>query len=812
MARRQKIASAVWIEPRKGQVSLCRDWTKKRDLPPLFWGKDRIPLELKLQPPYRFGAVSGYFTHDDYVCFIMPADLHAQLEWQADGLYVGGDFNNWAESIGNRSWKMEPVTLDGEAYYLLNVSRSKVFSKRNPEFKFVTGKGQWLETPAEVPGAVYNSMGVRNRVINSAQTGYHVFEFESPKDIRRIAQARIFWIDEGGEEVCLMMPGRFLLDLDSEIAQGAFVDGEHTVFRLFAPRASMVSVVVYRQLDASDALQRDGIRADGKTWEIRIPGNWTGAYYHYLVDSEHLDCKSAFNPTAKILDPWALATAGPAGPGIVVSRERFHRFNPVPFKTPDWQDLVICEAHVRDLCAHAPIALTDKERLGFSGLKKWVEHPDFYLTQMGFNAVELQPIQQNDALSVDEYHWGYMTTNYFAPNSHYALHPEFGSQIEEFRELVDAFHRRGIAVILDVVYNHVGEPNMLQLIDKHYYFDLDDKGGFMNWSGCGNTLRCNTPMASKLIIESLTHLIREYHVDGFRFDLAELIGIEVLKKIEVELKAVKPDVILIAEPWSFRGHIGHALKTTGFASWNDGYREFIRNFVCGNGNVEGLSYFIKGSMDYLSAWPAQSVNYVESHDDACWMDKITENAHHDALFPTAFDRRRTHLMVSILMVSIGIPLLSAGQDMLRTKRGHHNTYQRGDLNAIDFMRATEFSHTQDYFRAWIAFRLSDKGKLLRLYEKPSEGYFEVFSVPGYSTLGICINADQSFGTQRLFYAVNPHIEWVAIALSGVELNQMTQIADHERFCPTGLAGAVFSMDRNNESLFMPPLSCALWIG
>ena len=146
-----------------------------------------------------------------------------------------------------------------------------------------------------------------------------------------------------------------------------------------------------------------------------------------------------------------------------------------------------------------------------------------------------------------------------------------------------AFHGRGMAVILDVVYNHVGEPAHLMEIDKLYYFEQDAEGNLANWSGCGNDLRAGAAMSKRLIIDSCAHMIEAYGVDGFRFDLAELLGVDVLKDVEKALKRVKPNVILIAEPWSFRGHIAGALRDTGFASWNDGFRNFVRDYVHGRG-------------------------------------------------------------------------------------------------------------------------------------------------------------------------------------------------------------------------------------
>ncbi|KKQ34599.1 MAG: Isoamylase, partial [candidate division WS6 bacterium GW2011_GWA2_37_6] len=132
--------------------------------------------------------------------------------------------------------------------------------------------------------------------------------------------------------------------------------------------------------------------------------------------------------------------------------------------------------------------------------------------------------------------------------------------------------------------------------------------------------------------------------------------------------------VLIAEPWSYRGHIAQALRRTGFSSWNDGYREFVLQYVTGNSNQDGLHYFLTGSPYYLASWPAQTVNYVESHDDHCFLDRITENMGKNGHHPTTNDQRRVHMTLAILMSSLGIPMLAEGQDMLRSKYGMNNTY------------------------------------------------------------------------------------------------------------------------------------------
>ena len=152
-----------------------------------------------------------------------------------------------------------------------------------------------------------------------------------------------------------------------------------------------------------------------------------------------------------------------------------------------------------------------------------------------------------------------MPVNLFAPASSYTEYPATGSQIEEFQDLVQAFHEQGFSVILDVVLNHQGIYTPLHGIDKGYYFEMDDSQELLNWSGCGNDIRADAPMVQRLLVDSLLHWVRTYDVDGFRLDLAELLGLETLKVIENALRKEKSDIHLIAEPWSFRGHIAKSL-------------------------------------------------------------------------------------------------------------------------------------------------------------------------------------------------------------------------------------------------------------
>lgn len=779
-------------------------------MPPVLLGPSGVPFGA-LEPlgAEQSGRYYRYFKKKNSWVFRIQAKRYPQLAEGKERVYLAGEFNEWSEAIGNPQWRLKVGEYDGQTTYEIKVPLAKMPDASTCRFKFVTESGLWLDVPDSAPNQVRCGDGVANFLFNPEQAGGHVFRFQTPKGYEPAGNERIIWRGAEGEEdeIHELPHTQFLAAAKTDLELGAIVEGNRTTFRLFAPRATGVIVSYGQVAETSDGIMLPMERVDSTTWEAVVDQNLDGWFYTYRVEGKSYEGTSHFDSTFPVLDPYAKACIGHRGPAIVVAPERLQ---PVKeqFTPPQWHDLVILEGHVRDLAAHAPIKLSADERRGYAGLRKWLKAEGSYIKEMGVNAVELQPIQEFDNRLPEDYHWGYMTVNYFSPESSYAQDPEKASQIEEFRGLVQDFHDEEISVILDVVYNHVGEPNHLLFVDKFYYFHVDEANDLMNWSGCGNDLRCDSPMARRLIIESLTHLIETYDVDGFRFDLAELIGIEVLREIEVALKKVKPSIILIAEPWSFRGHIQDELKETGFASWNDGFRESIADYVLGKGNQGAIQHFVSGSPS-SSRFAAQTINYTESHDDHCWLDRITERPHHDASDPTTLDRRRTHLMASILFVSLGVPMLAEGQDFLRSKQGISNTYQRGDVNALDYNRRYVFSGTHGYFRDWIHFRRSDLGQALRYNGALQDGYLQFYFAEGSSATVVVFNADRSLDMPQLVFAVNPHLEYANIKCDGLDTEKLLQVADQERFNLDGLPTARIPVEGDEISL--PPIGCGLWL-
>ncbi len=804
-----KILHAYWETADRGILVLERDWLDDLHMPPIFSEKSKQSVaSLTRAESSVFAKRAGYFLDGEEYVFTFFPEMYPAFNWESNKLYVAGDFNNWEKSVGRPEWLLKQEIIEGQLCLARRLPKA-IFQKSSGfDFKFVSAGSEWLPVPGSAYNGVTDSKGNRNYHFTQNQSGKNIFYFTLGEPMSWNVVQYIVFKNDQQEDIHTISYLERLIAMDSGLILGAIPSKEGTYFRIFAPRATRVTVIFYDNFEKPQEHLLELKHLPSGVWEGHYEYNLHGFYYYYRVAGINQGQMTHFDYNFKILDPYAKAAVSREGPGIILDSD--HLIHPSNnFKPPSWHDLVILEMHVRDVLQQAQIALDDKERRGFSGLAKFVRKEGSYLRDLGINAVEFLPVAELDAKTPETYHWGYMSVNFFAPASAYAVSPKEGSQIDEFRDLVEAFHEQGIAVILDVVYNHVGEPAHLLFLDKLYYFECTPEGDLMNWSGCGNDFRANTPMGRRLIIDSLMHWVKTYNVDGIRFDLAELLGLEVLVDVEQALKTLKPSIILIAEPWSFRGHIGYSLKSTGFSSWNDGYREFVRSYILGKGDVDGLRYYIKGCTDHLTRFPAQTVNYVESHDDQTWIDCITENKENNGLVPTAKDRRRTHLMLALLMVSAGIPMLAQGQDFLRSKLGHSNTYQLGNLNALDYNRRSLFPGTYRYFKNWIRFRLSHLGRYLRLDTIPTPHYFHFFMPDQGTGLVVLYNADYSLGNERLLFGINPQESWAFIRTEHLKPEQFRQIADAESLDPNGLGGEGVAWEGGKIEL--PPLSCALWI-
>ncbi|HEY9072312.1 MAG TPA: alpha-amylase family glycosyl hydrolase [Candidatus Ozemobacteraceae bacterium] len=513
--------------------------------------------------------------------------------------------------------------------------------------------------------------------------------------------------------------GVFTKAFNSTKPLGARVEGADTVFRLFAPRAKSVRL----HLAADPQMHRTianikGQRDSDGVWEMRVQGTHWGCCYGFHVDGPHGEGEG-FDAKKLWPDPYAHAAVFHDGPAILIepgsTGNGFGGWTDQAYRTPAKPDLVVWEASIRDLTAHPSSGVAKDLRGRYTGLAATpglgtgIDH----MKKLGINAIEFLPVFEFDDDPPGTYHWGYMPSLFFAPEASYARSP-LGAQVHEFKALVDTLHRHGIAVLLDVVYNHTGAPQVLMGIDRKYFYRHDGSLTLHNFSGCGNDFKSENPMARRLIIDSLEHWVREYHVDGFRFDLAELLDLQTLTEIETRLRSVKPDVILIAEPWSFHGSNKGQLKGTGWANWNDDFRNRIKEAALGRGSADALFQVLRGSVDLWTASPWESVNYVESHDDFTLTDHLTERKDRDGSHPSAIDIRRNLFCAAAVLLSPGIPMIAQGQEMLRSKKGNGNSYNAGDgVNAVDYGLRDKYAEIFDFYRGLIELRKSPDGRLLR---------------------------------------------------------------------------------------------------
>ncbi|MDR1498282.1 MAG: hypothetical protein LBS59_07750 [Puniceicoccales bacterium] len=797
-----RLLSAYWTTRFTGIVELSHDWT------------DAAPPPLALAPPARasrifrmearsWARLSGYYFEDKSLVFLLWRELYPHIDFYEEDVCVAGNFNDWTPQ---NDFVLHPETIKGETALVLRMDADEKFTSAC-EFKFVTHGGTWLEPLEQAPNICRDTQGNRNLHIDPARTGYHAFGFVSETPARLAAHDTLLLLNSSAtpQHAITIAHGDFLFHQDSTLETGVHVEDGKTRFRLFAPRANNVTIEFWSP-HSNKTRSRHQLSALGDgVWEVEIKRNLHGWYYHYFIDGEN-DTTAAFDPTAPVLDPCALAAAAPSGPGLVIDLARISR--PLSRHTPPAPtDAIIIEAHLRDLLTHA---VPDGHKSGFRELATWLRSPECYLRKLGANVLELQPIQEVETPDRDTYQWGYMPVNWFAPASLYASDPASGSQFGDMQDFVSACHEAGISLILDVVYNHSGSPNHLLRIDKSYYFETARDGSLSNWSGCGNDLRTAAPMLRRLILNSLRHLVEFYDIDGFRFDLAELLGTPLLRQIERELRPLKPGLLLIAEPWSFRGHIGRALTRTSLTAWNDAFRDFLPAYLHNTAPADGLRYFMSGSPASPEAEPFHSLNYTESHDDFCWIDRITENPDNNGANPTENDARRSRLMAATLLASLGVPMFSAGQDFLRSKHGSQNTYRNGTINALDYSRIERFRKTHDYFQNWIAFRLSAAGATLRLRSRPRKGFFRFFNAPQTNALGSLYNADGRFPAPPLFFAINPSPSPVSLPVPGVDPGGFRQVADADSFCPTGLPRETCFPWRAGL-LNLPALCVGLWI-
>ena len=515
-----------------------------------------------------------------------------------------------------------------------------------------------------------------------------------------------------------------------------------TCLRLWAPTAEAVTVTLYHKGDGGAVLGTEPlVRGAHGVWSVWLPGEQHGRYYTFAVTVDGVTCETG--------DPYARAAGVNGVRSMIVDLartapsgwERDVRPTIPPAQRAVW------EVSVRDFSQDAASGVRPAWRgkyMAFTQQGTTLHgdgiHPTClnYLKRLGVKYVQLMPIF--DFGSVDEakpllrqYNWGYDPTNFNVPEGSYSTDPTRGEvRIRECREMIAALHAAGIGVVMDVVYNHTYRTETpLNNTVPYYFFRQNPDGSFSNGSGCGNEFASERPMARRYLIDSILYWAKEYHIDGFRFDLMGLYDAESINAVRAALDALPGgrDILLYGEPWQGGASQLHRYEANkaNLAMLNERVGIFCddtRDAIKGGcfdarepGYVEGKpgSFWDIGAA--VAAWcrsdrlpphaPSQIVSYVSAHDNFTLWDKLLcvryEKPEFTARDTVALAQNR--LAAGIYLTSFGLPFMQAGEEFARTKKGVGNSYRSSPaLNRLDWNRAEKYHALVDYYRGLLALR------------------------------------------------------------------------------------------------------------
>ena len=547
---------------------------------------------------------------------------------------------------------------------------------------------------------------------------------------------------------------------------GASFDGGGVNFALYAENAEGVDLCLFQTPDSETESVKIRMKENSHhVWHAYVPDLLPGQLYGYRVFGPYDPGRGhRFNPHKLLLDPYAKAISGTikwhdALFGYVIGHPdgdlSYSTVDSAPYVPKsvvvdhyfDWEDdklpnvpyhkTIIYETQVKGFTKIHP-DIPEEIRGTYAGLV----HPVCiaYLKQLGITAIELMPVHH---FIIDRHlkdnnltnYWGYNTIGFFAPDVRYSSSGNLGQQVTEFKQMVKAFHKAGIEVILDVVYNHTGEGSQMgptvsfRGIDNASYYRLtNDRRFYMDYTGTGNTLNVMMPNVLRLIMDSLRYWIIEMHVDGFRFDLAATLARE-LHEVDrlgsffdiIHQDPIISQVKLIAEPWDI-GEGGYQVGKfpPGWAEWNGKYRDCIRDYWRGaESGVGEFAFRFTGSPDLYEGdarHPTASINFITAHDGFTLNDLVAYNNKHNVANkehnrdgenhnrswnmgvegPTdneeinAFREKQKRNFLTTLFLSQGVPMLVAGDEWGRTQHGNNNAYcQDNEISWLDWSAADE---------------------------------------------------------------------------------------------------------------------------
>ena len=529
-------------------------------------------------------------------------------------------------------------------------------------------------------------------------------------------------------------------------------------FRVWSPAAQEVRLNIYADALEGAPTQVFDMKYDvDGTWTYTVKEDLIGKFYTFQIKQND----QWLEPTPGI---WAKAVGVNGVRGAIID---WNTTNPEGWENDvrpemkSFTDAIIYEVHMRDYTIHASsgssfpgkfLGLSEAGTKTIDGLTSGIDH----LKELGITHVQILP--SYDYGSIDEtrladnkYNWGYDPKNYNVPEGGYATDPYSpATRILELKTMIQQLHAAGIRVIMDVVYNHtfVGDNSHLNLQAPGYFYRMNEDGSWGNGSGCGNETASERAMMRRFMVESIKYWVEEYHMDGFRFDLMGIHDIETMNQIRTAVDAIDPTISIHGEGWAAGGcgipeelravkNNAHQFSPVGVFSddirdglrgkWTDGNKG---GFVSGRGLDESIKFGVVGATAHpqidlaqvahtnvaYATTPAQVINYMSCHDDPCVVDKL-KAIHPEATIEEII--RMDLLGQTIVFTAQGVPFIYAGEELLRDKKGVHNTYQSPDsINQIDWTNKVKYAEVYDYYRNLIAlrkahpaFRMSDAAQV-----------------------------------------------------------------------------------------------------
>jgi isoamylase len=628
-------------------------------------------------------------------------------------------------------------------------------------------------------------------------------------------------------------------------------------FALYSRHATGVTLLCYSEQDPIKPVFEFRFQypahKTGRIWHCRIPAAElrSAAFYAYRVEGpREPERGQRFDPEKVLLDPYAPSVFFPPNfsrdacsePGATDGRAPLGR---LPKRQAEKvengrgprhtsRDAVVYELHVKGFTARENSGVTPEKRGTFAGLIEKIP----YLQELGITIVELLPVHQFDPQEGN--YWGYMTLHFFSPHQQYA----HGESFTEFRAMVQAFHKAGIEVWLDVVYNHTSEAgadgptySYRGIDNDSYYLLTPDLRHYINDTGCGNTVRTGHTAGRVLVLESLRFWARTVGVDGFRFDLASIFSRaadgtmnvhEASLVSEISLLARLFNVRLVAEAWDIASYqLGRGFPGLAWMQWNGRFRDDVRSFVRGEpGKVGALMQRLYGSDDLFpdglseTYRPYQSVNFLTAHDGFCLYDLVAydqkhneANGHHNTdgcdnnlswncgwegdvnTPPEVLKLRRQQAknFCVLLLLANGIPMIVAGDEFLNTQRGNNNPYnQDNEITWLDWARLEQNREIFRFFKHMIAFRKAHPSIGRPTFWREDISWYGTEGQPDLSHESRCLAyllRGASVSDDDLYVMINAHWEDHDFVVQQGHATEWRRVVDTAQASPEDIAGS-----------------------